>query len=227
VSEAELSDSRPVGWQHPGVAEAQRAAFEPLLEQMITGSPRADFRALANALETTGMNNPEIIEMGCGSGWNCLVLETLYKRPFRYTGLDVSPRMIDLARQDYPRYTWTVGNALSAEFPDKSFDILVSGTVLMHVADYRQAIRESARLARCWCIFHTVPVLKHRPTTFLRKLAYGQPAVEIILNERELLSLFEANDLELQATFPSLEYNLEAVLAEPTKTHTYLCALRK
>jgi SAM-dependent methyltransferase len=220
-----LTIERDAGWQHPSVATRQRAAFVGLLDEMKCGHPRADFAALAEAVTVAGAKNPTILELGCGSGWNWLVLDVLFKKPFRYTGLDCSPAMIEMARRDYPRGNFILGDALDVPGPDGCCDILVSGTVLMHLANYREAIRESRRLARHWCVFHTVPVLQFRETTFLRKRAYGKPTIEVIFNETELLDLFCEFGMELRATFESIPYNLEFLLAEPTTTRTYLCAV--
>jgi len=62
----------------------------------------------------------------------------------------------------------------------------------MHVLEYRQAIAESVRVTRKWCIFHTVPVMLYRSTTLLQKRAYGEPVVEIIFNQAELEALLAA-----------------------------------
>lgn len=211
------------GWEHPEVARQQHEAFGPLLHEVAAGRPRRDFEVLAAAVKSTAVECPSILELGCGSGWNFRVLELLYARPFRYVGLDCSGTMLEIARQEFPAAQFVRGDAVATPFPDGCCDILVSGTVLMHLADYRAAIREARRLARHACIFHTVPVTTRRPTTFLRKLAYGQPTVEVIFGEPELLGCFREAGLILRETFNSLDYNLEAVLGEPTRTRTYVC----
>src|SRR5262245_32965054 len=91
---APTMDASAVGWSHPTVAERQHAAFAPLLSDLKQGNPRRDFVALAEAIKATALQNPEILELGCGSGWNLLVLQSLISRPFRYTGLDCSDAMI-------------------------------------------------------------------------------------------------------------------------------------
>lgn len=211
------------GWQHPDVARQQHDAFGPLLDAVVTGRPRRDFEVLAAAVQGAGVDNPSILELGCGSGWNFRVLELLYSHPFKYTGLDCSGTMLEIARQEFPAATFVRGDAVATPFADECCDILVSGTVLMHLADYRAAIREARRLARQACVFHTVPVTTRRPTTYLRKLAYGQPTVEVVFNEAELLACFAEAKLRVTATFDSLDYDLRSVLGEPTKTKTYLC----
>jgi SAM-dependent methyltransferase len=211
------------GWQDRTVAERQHAAFAPLLRQMYEGNPREDFVAVATAIQMTASKNPLIIEVGCGSGWNFEVLTYLLKRPVRYIGLDYSFAMTGLGKRSYPEVQFVVGDATALPFQDEACDILLSGTVLMHVLGYPEAIRESRRVTRKWCIFHTVPVLQKRSTTLLRKSAYGQPVIEVIFNEEELLDLIEQNGLILRHVLSSLPYNLEEVLQEVSKTYTYIC----
>ncbi len=211
------------GWTSPIIPQIQQAAFDPLLRQMRAGNPRQDFVALATAMNMIGLANPLLIEVGCGSGWNREVLACLWKRPFRYVGLDYSPGMTDLGKQRYPDTKFAVGDATCLPFQDGACDILLSGTVLMHLLGYQQAIWESCRLTRQWCIFHTVPVLQHRKTTILSKKAYSQPTIEVIFNERELYRLFEQNRLVVRKVIDSMPYNLESVLGEPTFNKTYLC----
>lgn len=223
VIKDEVSSEFLHGWQDRSVAERQHAAFVPLLQQMHEGNPREDFAAVAKAVQMTALKNPLIVEVGCGSGWNFEVLTHLLKRPVRYIGLDYSFAMTGLGKRCYPNTQFVVGDATALPLREEACDILLSGTVLMHVLGYREAIRESRRVTRKWCIFHTVPVLQKRSTTLLRKSAYGQPVIEVIFNEEELLDLIEQNGLILRHVLSSLPYNLEEVLQEVSKTYTYIC----
>jgi len=212
------------GWQNPTVAQIQQVSFSELLRQMYLGSPRGDFIALAKAVEMTSQVSPLILEVGCASGWNQEVLRQLWNRPFRYVGLDYSHAMISLGKQSYPHLQFLVGDATRLPFRNCACDILISGTVLMHLLGYREAIQESRRVTRRWCIFHTVPVVKKQATTFLRKRAYGQPVFEVIFNEGELLELMAGAGLMVRATFPSIFYHVN-VLPESGRTKTYLCEI--
>ena len=212
------------GWQDPLVAERQDSAFAPLLQQMREGRPREDFVALAAAVRVTGAEDPLIVEVGCGSAWNADVLAHLWARPFRYVGVDYSQAMLSLARRHDPQRPLVAGDAAALPFSDKACDIFLSGTVLMHVLDYRQAIRESRRVARKWCIFHTVPVVEKRPTTTLKKFAYGISVVEMVFNADEFQSLLERHGLILREVLNSIPHEyLSEVMREPVTARTYVC----
>lgn len=214
------------GWKNPAVALKQQKAFVPLLRKMYEGKPREDFVVLAAALDMVGLKDPLIIEVGCGSGWNSEVLAYLLKRPINYIGLDYSESMIDLGKRCYPDAKFLVGEATALPLKDDACDIFISGTVLMHLLFYRDAIRESRRVARKWCILHTVPIVRNCPTKILRKFAYDVSVIEVIFNEEELHQLLEQVGLEVRYVFNSIPYNLMAVLEKPTVTKTYLCEVR-
>ena len=214
------------GWLDPAVAQRQHQAFAPLLRQMREGKPREDFVTVAKAVQATGLQNPLIIEVGCGSGWNSEVLAYLLKQPIHYIGLDYSQAMTSLGKAHYPNVHFLVGDATKLPLQHDCCDILLSGTVLMHLLGYEAAIAESCRVARHWCIFHTVPVLRGRETTVLRKKAYGEDAVEIVFNEEEFYHLIEQGGLAIHQVLESIPYNLELLLGEPTVTKSYVCEVK-
>ncbi len=211
------------GWQVPDVARRQLAAFAPILQQMREGKLRKDFVALVEALHLTHMDNPLVVEVGCGSAWNREVVERFWNASIRYVGLDYGLEMLKGARATYPGIVTLVGDATELPFRDGSIDILISGTLLMHLMSYRKAIEESRRVSKGWCIFHTVPLLHARSTTVLRKDAYGQPTIEIIFNHAELQTIFAENGLKVRAAIDGLPYDLQPVLGEPTVTKTFVC----
>jgi ubiquinone/menaquinone biosynthesis C-methylase UbiE len=223
IIEGDVSPSLRDGWRRSSVAERQHAAFEPILRRMHRGEARQDFVALTEAVRATELFDPVIVEVGCGSGWNSEVLSALLGRPFRYVGMDYSMTMAAAGKRQYPETEFVVGDAAALPLGNGVCDIVLSGTVLMHVADYAQAIRESRRATRQWCVFHTVPVLQNRHTTMLSKLAYGEPVVEVVFNESDLLSVFRANGLAVRRVFENIPYDLTSVLGERTETRTYLC----
>lgn len=211
------------GWHLDQVAQRQEDGWRELVRQMYAGQPRQDLAAAAQALRATGRLNPSVLEVGCGSGYYSEILPHLLGAPIQYTGLDYSAPMIELARKNYPDTPFHVGDATQLPFDDAAFDIVLNGGALMHIPDYRAAIRESVRVARHWCLFHTVPVLQRRATTLVRKNAYGAPTAEVVFNHADLLAMLADAGLTTVAELPSVEYNLAAVLGEPTRCVTLVC----
>ncbi len=217
--------ARSNGWDFPDVAERQERAFAPLLADVRAGRPRIDFAVAAESIRAAGLARPTVLEVGCGSGYVADALDHLLDGAFTYVGVDPSAAMVGLARRTRPAREFMVSSAAPLPFDDGAVDIVLNGVSLMHTVDYARAIAEAARVAGRYCIFHTVPVLQTRPTTYLRKLAYGRGVVEVILHESELLDLLRLNGLTVERTWDSLAYDLAPVLGEPTVTRTYLCAV--
>jgi SAM-dependent methyltransferase len=211
------------GWRVVSVAERQHQAFAPLLRAARGGKPRLDFQVAAQAVAATGLADPLVVEVGCGSGYYGEILPLLLGRSVRYVGLDYATSMTMLAHHFYPDIIFVTGDARQLPLKTACCDILFSGTSLMHIADYRQAIAEMVRVSREWCIFHTVPLVARRTTSLLRKQAYGEPVIEVIFNQSELEALFVAYGLGIQGVFESIPYDVSAILGEPTWTQTYLC----
>jgi demethylmenaquinone methyltransferase/2-methoxy-6-polyprenyl-1,4-benzoquinol methylase len=96
-------------------------------------SPRADVGAL---------------DLATGTGDIAFALAA---RGARVVGLDVTPRMIELARektvgQDGPAFL--VGDMLALPFPDASFDLVTTGYGLRNVPDLTVAVDEIHRVLR-------------------------------------------------------------------------------
>ncbi|HVZ23994.1 MAG TPA: methyltransferase domain-containing protein [Vicinamibacterales bacterium] len=223
VVEGRLPDNIRLGWRRPAIMARQQRAFEPLLDRLRAGAPRQDFIALAEAVRAAGVADPRVIEVGCATGWNGEVLERLLDRPVRYVGIDYSSTMVTAGARRYPRMRFAAGDAARLPVTDGACDVVISGTVLMHVLDYASAIDECRRVTRRWAVFHSVPVLRCRHTTTLTKLAYGVGVVEVVFNEVELLEQFRASGFVVRQRFESVPYDLAPILGEPTASRTFLC----
>jgi len=91
-----------------------------------------------------------VLDAGCGEGHNTRLLA---RSGARVTGVDISPKMIGLARQEEQReplgirYEVASFSDLSL-FDDASFDTVVSFMALMDAPDFGDASREISRVLR-------------------------------------------------------------------------------
>ncbi|HTO96347.1 MAG TPA: class I SAM-dependent methyltransferase [Myxococcales bacterium] len=154
------------------------------------------------------LGNPRgkhILDVGCGEGEDAMILARLGAQ---VTGLDVSPRSIELARQCAvlngvaDRTRFLCSPLAQASLPEKSFDVIWIDNVLHHVLDdleptLRALLAAAKPGARVLCL---EPVNLNRT---LRKIRFLVPVhTEVTPGERPL----EKRDLEtLETLIPDLE----------------------
>ena len=85
----------------------------------------------------------EVLEVGCGTG---LLLETISGFASRAVGVDLSPGMLEHARNR--GLTVEEASATKLPFEDNSFDVVCSFKVLAHVREIETAMKEMLRVTR-------------------------------------------------------------------------------
>ena len=212
------------GWLSARTVARQERAYQALIAAMKRGQPRLDFKVAAESVVATGMVRPRLLEVGCGSGYYSEVFATLVPGGVSYTGIDYSEAMIVRARAHYPSTSFEVADATRLPWADRAFDVVFNGVSLMHIIDYPLAIREAARVAARYCVFHSVPVFPDNPTVFLRKYAYGAPVVEAVFGKQELLALCREAGLSLVREWPCIPYDVYEITGRHSRTETWLFA---
>jgi ubiquinone/menaquinone biosynthesis C-methylase UbiE len=92
------------------------------------------------------------LEVGCGSG--LLTMEMLRALPHGHlTAIDLSPNMLSINRAKtsaagYTNVLYRNGNAEQLDFPDDTFDVIVSSNVLPWVEDQNRFVREIKRVLK-------------------------------------------------------------------------------
>jgi len=90
-----------------------------------------------------------LLEVGCGMGTDLLQFA---RGGAKVTGVDLTPRSIELSRRHLSLYGQTgefaVANCETLPFADESFDVAYSNGVLHHTAETAGAVREIHRVLR-------------------------------------------------------------------------------
>lgn len=90
----------------------------------------------------------DVLEIGVGTGQNL----PYYPDDVRLTGVDLTPAMLDVARQRAAvlglEVNLRVGDAQALDLPDGSFDTVVATLMLSAIPDIRRAVAEARRVLR-------------------------------------------------------------------------------
>jgi SAM-dependent methyltransferase len=188
-------------WQSPEIPMRQyELAVKPELDKYRKGQPVAPYDALVKCLRQIPLkfsgSRSRLLDVGASSGYYREVLrQSGYY--MQYTGVDYSPAFKKLADRLYQGIDFDVADATALPFHDDTYEIVLSGACIMHLANYPKAIQEAARVSRRYVILHRTPVTNGQPTQYWLKEAYGVPCLEIWFNEYELERLCTAAGLDL------------------------------
>jgi 2-polyprenyl-3-methyl-5-hydroxy-6-metoxy-1,4-benzoquinol methylase len=85
--------------------------------------------AILEILQSLSMDQPEILDFGCGKGWFTEKLASLGNA----TGIDLSEEAIAMAKSRSPQVNFIAGNVHDYPLPLGKYDVVVSQEVLTHV----------------------------------------------------------------------------------------------
>lgn len=211
-------------WMDETLPQRQRALVDQQLNQYRSGGSIDVFDVFVDSVRSLPglISGMSILEIGCSSGFYSEVIN-IAKLPLTYSGCDYSYPFIRLARKKYPEVEFQVEDATDLSYPSDSFDIVVSGCCLLHIPDYAEAVKEAARVATHYVIFHRTPVVWGQPEQWYRKHAYGVETVEIHFNEPEFLGLLKRCGLEVLNTYSLNAESLNADGSLGCGNRTYVC----
>jgi SAM-dependent methyltransferase len=113
-------------------------------------SGEEDLDTILARLDATLQPSDRVIEIGCGAG---RMTRAIAGRVAGVTGIDVSPRMLEIAREQNPQLDnveWMLGDGSTlAGVPDTSADVCLSHIVFQHLPDPKLTlgyVREMGRV---------------------------------------------------------------------------------
>lgn len=172
-------------WKDEAIPEQQLIGAEQQLSSWLSGERVAPFDTCASLLKVIDGNLASVLEVGCSSGYYSEVIGRHHPES-RYVGADYSQTFCELGRSRFPAAHFVCGDTVCLPFRDSAFPLTISGSVLLHVQDWRAALRETLRVTSRYAILHRTPVASARTGTFTKR-AYGKRLVEWSFNEDDLL----------------------------------------
>jgi len=184
-------------WHQADVAAQQRLLADMELARLRAGESIPVFNVLQQLVALIDPAPVSILEVGAASGYYSAVLR-LGGWHGAYHGVDYSATLIELAKQCHPGETFSVADATDLGTIGQ-FDLVISGACLMHVHDWRKAIKELVRVTRGPVILHRTPIAADGQTSYWEKLGYSHRCLEMHFGEVELLEALHAAGLRVEA----------------------------
>ena len=93
----------------PPDLEAVRASYDAVADNYVAmvGDPGPWLRSALDAFAEQVRGIGPVLDAGCGPGWTA---DYLHRGGVDVSGIDLSPRMIELARQQYPAVSFDVAS---------------------------------------------------------------------------------------------------------------------
>lgn len=159
-------------------------------------------RVLANFIGRIHQRN--ILDVGTGTGRAALLLA---RGGARVTAIDASEAMLAVARQraaaEGVSVKWQLGDAHQLDFPDRSFDVVVSLRVLMHTPKWRRCIAELCRVAgRLVIVDYPSAASVARVESFARRIAHKaglQTEPYRVFSQREIVEAFDRSGFRVRS----------------------------
>ena len=99
--------------------------------QYANGLKLARAVAILEALAETGLSEPRILELGCGTGWLSAILGQFGPT----TGVELSGEAVEAARRRYPFLDLSQVDLAVWTPPEEEFDVVVSHEVIEHLTE--------------------------------------------------------------------------------------------
>jgi SAM-dependent methyltransferase len=109
-----------------------------------------------------------ILDVGCGE---CRVGRELIERGYHVTGVDLDPRMVELASELHPA---VAADAVDLPFPDAAFACVITVHALMEIEDLQTAVNEIARVLQPGAA--AVAVVEHPFASATKVAQYSEEA---------------------------------------------------
>jgi len=165
---------------------------------------------IAEFLAELPVDERKILDVGCGPGIEYLAIEEVLGQDFDYTGIDVTPTQITIAKErvpegDYPNAKFSIGDIFNIPNDDiciDDYDVVISKNVLEHlppkkdneVLNYKVALSNLAKFNCKYLIlaFHLGlgenTVINHGEDGFYRN-CYGAEEINGILNDNGMMEI--------------------------------------
>ena len=98
-------------------------------------------------------NNKQVLDLGCGYGWHSIYAA---EQGAKFViGIDLSEKMIEIARDKttFENVKYQVGAMEDVDFPDETFDVVMSSLAFHYVEDFSSLVENVFRMLKSNGVF--------------------------------------------------------------------------
>ncbi len=186
-----------ISWLDKTLPQSQWQVIAPILKERKIPQVAKPVIQMVKSLK---LIQPRVLDVGCSSGYYYDFFKWAGLR-FQYSGCDVSPHFISLAKKKYGRVDFKTAPITRLPYRDNSFDIILASGVLHYELDYQQALRELTRVSSKYILLHRLPVFATNTRTgisYYKKIGYGVEMVEIVFDWKTLIKMFWESKLNMK-----------------------------
>lgn len=87
-----------------------------------------------------------VLDLGCGYGWHCIY--AMEQGASSVVGVDLSHKMLEVARSKahFPQIQYECSAIEDVDYPEMSFEVILSSLAIHYVADYEKLINKIYRM---------------------------------------------------------------------------------
>jgi arsenite methyltransferase len=146
----------PAGEYHfeLGRALAERLGYPPSVLDLLPAGAVESFAGVGYFFDLAELETGEqVLDLGSGSGMDVFFAALHVGDRGRVVGVDMTPEQLDKAERlraqaAFGQVTFTEGRIEELDFPDASFDVVISNGVVNLAVDKRRVFAEAARVLR-------------------------------------------------------------------------------
>lgn len=208
-------------WKSGQIPKQQLLLVDKAISDFKSGNGFELFDVLVRLIRNKIPLGSSILEIGCSSGYHNEVFD-IAGLQLKYQGCDYSNEFIKMAKNKYSNINFKVCDAQKLNYKDKEFETTMLGGVLLHVKNWKKAIKEACRVSNKYLLIHRNPTLHIDKTTFMLKNGYGLKMFEIFFNESELFEEIYKNGFLIASVSVYGKSEIEG-FDEPIFIKSYLC----
>ena len=117
-----------------------------------------------------------VLDIGCAAGGVCQICYKV-NQSLSYTGIDISPEFISLAKKHYPNSSFEYYDGYTIPYSKSNFDLVYSIGVLHHLPHWKDIIKQMLLISKEYVVFDlrlTKEKTLNNPNKYFQKITFNE-----------------------------------------------------